>query len=197
MHRQEPSSSDGRHLLWLAETSLSEGLRREQQILDSCRQYLDHPGQLTLGLADSSAQLEQVATALGHTLSTKVRGVLGPRAKLESRRRRLSALERRASAIVVRRQLAGPLPIECLLREAEPEDRSWLARNLGTLASQPVGELLMQWVDDKRTLLEIYECICVDFPEADLKLLWRYLEVLEGAGFVELKEMVPVSSPPS
>lgn len=197
MHRQEPSSTDGRHLLWLAETSLSEGLRREQQILDSCRQYLDHPGQLTLGLADSSAQLEQAATALGHTLSTKVRGVLGPRAKLESRRRRLSALERRASAVVVHRQLAGPLPIPCLLREAKPEDRSWLSRNLGTLASQPVGELLMQWVDGKRTLLEIYERICVDFPAADLKLLWRYLEVLEGAGFVDLKEMVPVSSPPS
>jgi len=57
-----------------------------------------------------------------------------------------------------------------------------------------VGELLLQWVDGKRTLLEIYDRLRLDEPRADLRVLWRYLEVLQGAGWVALDEVPNVET---
>jgi hypothetical protein len=86
----------------------------------------------------------------------------------------------------VRRLGAGPPPLPQLLRDTTVADRDWLAHNAWALRDQPVGELLLQWVDGKRTLLEIYDRLRLDEPRADLRVIWRYLEVLQGAGWVAL-----------
>jgi hypothetical protein len=195
LHHEQRSSRTGRHLLWLVESSMEEGLRRESLVLKSCGDYLDGPGPLALGLADSTSQLKQLQLSLIRSLGMKISGALGPRARLSLRRNRLSALERRASSVVPRRQFTGPLPASALMREAGETDRLWLAHHSGVLASQPVGNVLLQWIDSERTLLEIFDLICLDYPEADLKLLWRYLDVLQGAGLVALKQEKKVSVP--
>jgi hypothetical protein len=64
---------------------------------------------------------------------------------------------------------------------------------MDVLADQPTAEELVQWVDGRRSLLEIFDLVRLDHPEADLKLLWRYLEALQGAGLLELRERTGIS----
>jgi hypothetical protein len=194
LQQPDPSSRAANHLLWLVEQSLGAARRHEERVLRSCGEYLQGPGQAALALADASGQVEQAAEALARRTTLKISGALGGR-RLSVKRRRLSALERRAAAVVPHRQVEGPIPAPLLLRDAAPADRSWLAHNAGTLATQPAGELLLQWIDGERTLLEVFDRVAVERPEADLKLLWRYLEVLQGAGLVELREVSSVSAP--
>ena len=195
LNSEDASSSAARHLLWLTERGLEEGLRREQRVLQSCGEYTDGAGQLALPLAEANAGLERMRDCLSQALLLRIGAEVGPRAKLVSRRRRLTASERRAGSVVVHRRCEGPVPFASLLREARPADRGWLAHNAGVLAPQPTGDRLLQWVDGRRTLLEIHDQLSLDHPQVDLKLLWRYLEVLEGAGFVELREVPTVFRP--
>jgi hypothetical protein len=186
LRETEGSSTAARHLLWQAETSLREGLRCEQAVVRSTGAYLDGPGQEALRLAEASSDLQQTVEATLRALHAEVASSLGPRARLSVRRRPLSALERRAQSVRVTRTLEGPLPP--LLREASPADREWLARKSWVLREQPLGEALLQWVEGEAFLLDIHDRLCLDHPEADLRLIWRYLEVLERAGFVRLEE---------
>jgi hypothetical protein len=194
LHHEEPDTRTGRHLLWLVETGLDEGLRRESEVVRSCAAFVDGRGQLDLGLAETDAQLRLAQGALKRSLTLKIAGAFGPRARMTVKRRPASALERRASAIVPRRRYEGPLPTPYLLREAAEADRLWLAHNAGLLEQQPVGEALMVWIDGERNLLEIYDRVCLDDPGADLKLLWRYLEALQSAGLLELGELSSTST---
>ena len=195
LREAEGSSTAGRHLLWLAEMSLREGLRREQAVVRSCGAYLDGPGQQALRLAEASSDLQQICEASLRALHAEVASTLSPRARLSLRRRPLSALERRAQSVRVLRTCSGPLPLPSLLREASPADREWLAHKSWLLDEQPVGEALLQWVDGEASLLDIYDRLCLDYPEADLRLIWRYLEVLQGAGFVRLEEAPRTATP--
>jgi len=195
LNHESPSTTQARHLLWLTEGALREDLHRERQVLHSCGEYVNGPGQLALDLAEASAGLERMRESLLQALVLRVGAAVGPRARLVPRRRRLTALERRAGSMVVKRRCDGPLPYPSLLRDARPADRTWLAHNAALLAEQPVGDPLMQWVDGEWTLLEIHDRLLLDHPQIDLKLLWRYLEVLEGAGHVELVEVPSVFRP--
>jgi hypothetical protein len=187
------SSTTGRHLMWLIEEGLAESLRREQETLHSCAEYFNGPGQAALRLAESSADLEGLCATLQRSLDAEVAAAL-PRARLAVRRRPLSPLERRAQTVVVRRLVDGPPPFPLLLRDAAPTDRDWLAHNTWALRDQPVGEVVLQWVDGERTLLEIHDRLRLDEPHADLRLIWRYLEALQGAGWIALDEVPNVES---
>lgn len=195
LNQDSPPSAAARHLLWLSEAALREGLRREVCVLRSCGEFFDGPGQRALDLAEASGRLDRVSESLSQALLLRVSATQGPRARLVPRRRRLSALERRAGSLVVHRRREGPVPYASLLRDVQGSDRTWLAHNAGLLSAQPVGDRLLQWVDNEHTLLEIYDQLCLDYPQADLKLLWRYLELLEAAGHVELKEVPTVFRP--
>ena len=188
LHQDDPSSTAGRHLLWRVETSMKEGLRQEEALLHSCCDYLDGPGQHALRLAEVVDDLEQATTGLVRSLHREVALTLNPRARLALTRRPLTALERRADAVVTRRLFAGPLPERYLLRDAGASERAWLAHNAGALAAQPATDEVVQWIDGERTLLQMFDLIRLDHPQADLKLLWRLLEVLASAGLVELRE---------
>ena len=188
LHQDDPSSTAGRHLLWRVDTSMKEGLRQEEEVLRSCCDYLDGPGQHALRLAEVVDDLEQGTTGLVRSLQQEVALTLNPRARLALTRRPLTALERRADAVVANRIFSGPLPDRYLLREAETTERAWLAHNAGALSTQPAVDEVIQWMDGQRTLLQIVDIIRLDHPQADLKLLWRLLEVLASAGLVELRE---------
>lgn len=192
LNHERATTTAARHLLWTAQGAFQEDLRRERQILQSCGDYADGPGQLALDLAQASAGLERVKETLMQALVLRIGAAVGPRARLVPRRRRISALERRAGSVVVSRRSDTPVPLPSLLRDVRDTDRSWLAHNMALLAQQPP---LLQRVDGERTLLEIYDQLSFDHPGADLKLLWRYLELLEGAGHVELKEVPTVFHP--
>ncbi len=188
LHQDEPSSTAGRHLLWRADTSMKEGLRREEALLRGCCDFLDGPGQHAFRLAEVVDDLEQATTGLVRSLHREVALTLNPRAKLALTRRPLSALERRASSMVAHRLFAGPLPVRYLLREAGATERAWLAHNADALAAQPAADEVAQWIDGERTLLQMFDLIRLDHPRTDLKLLWRLMEVLASAGLVELRE---------
>jgi hypothetical protein len=193
--RAEGSGAAARHLLWLAELALAEGLRRERAALQSCAAYLRGPGSHALRLAEASTDLESLVAALERALHAEVASALGPRTKLQLRRRPLSALERRAQATTVHRAGEGPPPLATLLRDAAPADREWLAHSADALACQPSGEELLGLVDGRRSLLEIVDLLALDHPELDLRLIRRYLETLAGAGIVRLEEEPRISSP--
>ena len=127
-----------RHLLWLAETSLDEGLRRETETLQTCADYFDGAGAEGVRAVEAAADLQRTAAALRRSLQSEVRGGVRSRAKLAVRRRPLSALERRADAMVVERGVDGPLPP--LWRDATDDDRRWLAHHGAALDGQPVGD---------------------------------------------------------
>jgi hypothetical protein len=195
LREAEGSSTAGRHLLWLAEMSLREGLRREQAVVRSCGDYLGGPGQQALRLAEAGSDLQQICDASLRALHAEIASTLSPRARLSLKRRPLSAPERRAQAIRVVRTCAGPLPLPYLLREATPADREWLAHKSWLLDEQPLGEALLQWADGESSVLDIHDRLCLDYPDADLRLTWRYLEVLQGAGFVRLEEAPRTAAP--
>jgi hypothetical protein len=188
------SSTTGRHLLWLIEEGLAAALRLEQETLRSCGEYLSGAGQQTLRLAEAAADLEQLVPSLQRSLHAEVAASL-PRARLSVRRRPLSPLERRAQTVVAHRAFVGPPPLPTLLRDAAPTDREWLAHNLEALARQPVDELALQWVDGARSVLEIWDRLRIDDPRVELRLIWRYLEVLAEVGLLRLEEQPNVAAP--
>jgi len=188
MHRDAPSSTAARHLLWRIQSNMQQGIDQERGQLNSCCDYLAGPGQQALRLAEVNADLEQFKVSLIRSLHAEVASNLGPRARLTVRRAPLSALERRANAVLPRCLYAGPLPAPLLLRLAPESERAWLAQHADALAKQPSGEEQVQWIDGRRTLLQIFDLLSLEHPEADLKLFWRYLEVLQGAGLLELLE---------
>jgi hypothetical protein len=185
---EAPRSSVARHLLWLCDGTLREGLRREQETLRSCGDYLAGPGQQALRVAEAASDGERVTASLLRSLVAEVACLVSPRARLSLKRLPLTPLERRAQLVVPHRLFSGPLPLPTLLREATAADRDWLAHNADALSVQPGGEVALQWVDSERTLLEIYDLLCFDATEPDLKLVWRYLETLEAAGLLRLEE---------
>ncbi len=188
LHQEEPSSTAGRHLLWRVDASLREGLRQEEAVLHSCCDYLDGAGLHALRLAEVVDDLEQTTSGLVRSLHREVASALSPRAKVALTRRPLSALERRADAVVGRRLFDGPLPEQYLLREADAQQRAWLAHNAGALAAQPALDEVVQRMDGHLTLLAVFDLVRLDHPQAELKLLWRLLEVLASAGLIELRE---------
>ncbi|MFH1132006.1 MAG: hypothetical protein V1754_11765 [Pseudomonadota bacterium] len=175
------------HLLWFCDASMAEGLRRERATIQSCASYLDNPGAASLRMAEISADLEQTTNALLRSIHTEVRAHVESKARLSVKRRPISAIERRASQQVIHRTFDGPMPVPELMRDTPQVERTWLTHHANELAKQPIGEHLMQWVDGKRTLFDIYEILMMDFPHANLKLLWRYSSALEAAGLVQLE----------
>lgn len=195
LHQDRSTSTTGRHLLWRCEAAMGEGLRREQEVLRRCAEFPSAPRRHALALAEASVELEQVATSLMRSLQQDVASLLPARAHLEVRRQPLSALERRAQKIRIHRAFAGPLPTPRLMPEATPADRGWLAGSAGALADNPPGECILQWVDSRLSLLELYDRLSWDHPRVDLKTIWRYLEVLQGAGLVRLEEQSTTAAP--
>ncbi len=187
LEQEERTSAAGRHLMWHADASMKEGLVREQEILESAARFMGSPGRHALRLAEVEESMQQTMSGLLASLQAELATGLetGP---ATPRRKALTALERRAEAVVPRCSFEGPLPTPHLLREAEGTHRSWLAHNAGALADQPVAEELVQWINGRRTLLEVFDLVRLDHPHADPKLLWRYLEALQSAGWVELEE---------
>ena len=184
----EPSLPAGRHIMWHAEASMKEGLVREQETLESAARFNGGPGRHALHLAEVEESLQQAMAGQLASLQAELASTLRVGGRSSPRRKGTTALERRAEKVVGSRSLAGPIPAPYLLREAGGRHRSWLAQNASTLTSQPVGEILLQWLDGRRDLLEIFDLIRLDHPDAELKLIWRYLEALESAGWVELQE---------
>ena len=186
--RDDHAPAAGRHIMWNAEASMNEGLVREQETLESAARFMGGPGRHALHLAEVEESLQHGMSGLLVSLQTELATTLGVSGRSSPRRKATTALERRAEAVVARRTYEGPLPAPHLLRDAGGQHRTWLAHNAGALAQQPVADALVQWVDGRRNLLEIYDLIRLDHPVADLKLLWRYLEALQSAGWVDLEE---------
>lgn len=195
LEKEERSSTTVRHYLWLAETNMKDLLAREQQRLKSCGRYLKGPGAQALRLAETQSDLEQTTEALLRSLHAEMAIWLGPRARLALRRRPYSALERRAQMVRVHRHFSGPFPLPQLLREATPADRDWLVHHEMALATQPVGEIAIPYIDSRRNLLEIYERLNAIYPHTDLRLLWRYFEVLQNIGLIQFEEIPQASLP--
>ena len=182
------AQATGQHIMWHAEASMKEGLVREHASLESAARFMGGPGRHALHLAEVEESLQHGMSGLLASLQAELATTLGVSGRAAPRRKKPTAMERRARAVVARRTFKGPLPTPHLLREAGRQHRTWLAGNAGALAQQPVAETLVQWVDGRRNLLEIFDLICLDHPTADLKLLWRYLEALQSAGWIELEE---------
>ncbi|MCC6750257.1 MAG: hypothetical protein IT371_21510 [Deltaproteobacteria bacterium] len=176
-----------RHALWRTEHVLQEGLRQERAVLQSCATFLGGAGAFGLRLAEAQGELDQCGQALGRAVSSELAATLPAGARLSVKRRPLSPLERRASELTVVPTFDGLPAIPSLLEDARPDDQLWLAHHVDPLANQPTGELLLAWVGDGTTLLELHDRLELEHPGTELKLLWRYLEVLEGAGIVRLE----------
>jgi hypothetical protein len=185
-----------RHLLWVVEQGLAEALRVEREALRSTAEYLDGPGAEALRLATVAGDLEQTAAALARSLSAELASTSPGRARVVARRRPLSPVERRADAVIVERLVVGPVPPLSQLGELEAADRRWLADNQAALEAQPGAEVLLAWADGRRSLRELCDRLALDHPDLDLRLVWRYLELLARAGLVALRTTSPVSALP-
>jgi hypothetical protein len=183
--QSDATPADLRHQLWFREAALLHGLAQERRLLRSCVQFFAGPGQQALDLVEIEQDLELMTTGIGRSLCNELRALSGPEKRIASlRRQTLSAIERRASEVRIVRCFDGPLPQPELLRETPVDQRNWLAHHAAELEAQPLGEELLQWVDGERSLLEIYDLLSFDHPAVDLRLIDRYLEVLEATGLV-------------
>lgn len=178
---------DAWDLLWQMDEGLRLGSQDEHQRLRSVTTFFGGPGAEALQLAEAEAALDRQSERLRRTLAAEVRGRVGEHTKLVVKRRPLSPLERRAQKVRLRRPQPGPLPVALLLRDARPTDREWFVHHEGELATQPSVAEITAAVADETELLQLYERLRRTTPQTDLKLLWRLLEVLDGAGLVNLE----------
>ena len=185
----EIAPGEARHLLWRCEGSLADALQREQLAVRSCGEYLGGGGPQQVRIAEVAQDLQRAAEALQRALHSTVstRGGAPPRG-LTARRPRLTALQRRAESVVVERRFAGPPPLLASRREASRTDRGWIAEHAEALREQPIDALL-QVADGRANLRELVDRLRFDHPTSDLRLIWRYLEVLQRAKLVRLREI--------
>lgn len=178
---------DAWDLLWQMDEGLRVGSQDERQRLRSVTTFFGGPGAEALQLAEAEAALDRQSERLRRTLAAEVRGRVGEHTKLVVKRRPLSPLERRAQKVRLRRPQPGPLPVALLLRDAQPADREWLVHHEAELATQASVAEIAAAMADEAELLQLYERLRRTTPQTDLKLLWRLLEVLDGAGLINLE----------
>ncbi len=184
-----------RHLLWLFERSLGIQLEEEKNKVQNLRDFFNGPGQHALLLADTVRSLEKNEESLLSILSSSLTGAFEPERGMVAQRRALTPLERRAGCIIVKRQVEGPFPTPLIFIEAKEADRLWLIQNGAALARVPSPAVWLRFIDGKRTILDIFECVSPKYPAADLNVFWRYLDILQGAGMIELVEISDDSRP--
>jgi hypothetical protein len=155
----------------------------------SCGEFLGGGGPQQVRIAEVAQDLQRAVEALERSLHSTIsaRGGASPRG-LTSRRPRLTALERRAESVVPERRFSGPPPLLATRREANRTDRGWLAEHAEALREQPIDALL-QLADGRTNLRELVDRLRLDHPPSDLRLIWRYLEVLQRAKLVRLREL--------
>lgn len=182
-----------RHQLWCAEKTLERVLEIEAKRLGSCATLVGGTSTIALEQAEVQGRLSRLATRLFEALLGEARS-LGGQARLAIKRRPLSALERRAEKVIVHRSYQGPFPQPLLPALVHEDDRQWLLQHEPELARQPHGDGLLLWADGERNLLQIVELAGLGSSEVDLKLVWRYLDVLAGAKLVSLEIHTNVAS---
>ena len=184
----ETRSRAARHYLWLVDRELDQRLADEQATLDSALDFVGASGIAALPLVEAKADLDRLKLALSRTLREELIAVAPKKSAHTPKRDRKTPIQRRAEKVVVEKRYEGPFPLPALRSDLKESDRSWFAHHQPELAAQPVGDVLMQWIDGKRTLAVISDRLSLDHPEADLRIIWRYLEALEAAGLVALVE---------
>jgi len=189
-----PSLDYSNHKLWLSEQSLEQQRTRVRHLISDCQDFLQAPAESALRVAEVSADLSRNAKALHRSFAAEIRNRVNSGERLSSKRRPQNALERRADALVVHPHLAGLCDTKRLLTDLPLAEARWLTLHLDRLANQPIGEPLMRRFDGQRSLFALYKDLEVDLPEIDLRLLWRYLELLQAAHRVRLETRSTITS---
>jgi hypothetical protein len=133
--------------------------------------------------AAAAAALQRVQAAAAETAGRAV----------EVARPELGELEARASRMVPRRCVAGPLTLEPLLLQAEgplPWQQRW-----PPWWAAPHNDALL-WADGKRSVLEIWRCTQWESGRrgADLAEIVDYFAFLAAHGYVEIEEPPPAGA---
>ncbi|MCA9668788.1 MAG: hypothetical protein KC503_24510 [Myxococcales bacterium] len=196
LHEREMSSADAAAALADVEEDLHRALDDEARVLDSVARYLGAGARAAVPIADATGELRQLARAAVRALHAQI---LAPfeGENVTARARPVTPLERRASLLRVRRTFVGPPPLHSLARELDDDGRAWLLHHADALQAQPAAELLLGFVraDEPRSFYEVARDLEHAHGPVDLKLLWRYLELLERAGLVELAEEQSLGTP--
>ncbi len=91
--------------------------------------------------------------------------------------KRLSALERQAAGLVLRRTIPSPLTFQGLRPAAQ--------KAMAALRRKGIPKNFLFWIDGKRSLLDIQRKCAVESGRADLKTLMQYAAFLEKHRYLE------------
>jgi len=186
-------AQQARHQLWHAKRTLRQVLEVENQRLNGCSALAGGRSTVALEQAEVQGRLSRFSGRLFEAVLGEARS-LGDQTRLAIKRRPLSALERRAQKVIVRRSYDGPFPQPLLPALVDEDDRQWLLQHEPELARHPHGDGLLCWADGERNLLEMVEIACLGTEAYDLKLLWRYLDMLASAKLVSLEIHTNIAS---
>ncbi|MCK5797843.1 MAG: hypothetical protein KAI47_11695 [Deltaproteobacteria bacterium] len=176
--------AQARDLLWQSAHGLQRDALREQDRLSSATRFFGGAGGEAMLLIEANAAIDRDVERLLRVLTAELRGRFGEGSKLARHRKPLTAAERRAQGLVIRRAHDGPIPLALLQRDALPQDRTWLVHHEEDLATSAQPARVLDHLGDAVDLLELWERLRLDTPSLDLKLLGRLVEVLEHAGIV-------------
>jgi aminopeptidase YwaD len=129
---------------------------------------------LTLYVSQQSAATV-AAFETAYRAACKVRGIAPEQPKR-------STEEERATTLVPRRKLYGPLRLTYLLERLPPARRLWHERvGIPTL----LREEILNFIDGRRSVLDIRDAVAGEFGPIDLGAVQAFLEDLKTVGLVE------------
>jgi hypothetical protein len=160
-------------------------LAREEAAVYSVRQ-LSHSGDLAYYLENAEFSLASREVAAIAKLEQYVRGRLDIRGYLPEQK--MNEAGRRLSKLVPKRLFGGPLAFD-VLRE-KPQNAKYYREAMRK--DDTNGQRLYEsvnFMDGKRTLLDIYQLVDAQFPFFDIELLERFANDLAEAGLVRLRKL--------
>lgn len=188
----ENKQTEAKHLLWRSERSLAHQRTRTERLANECQALVRASAESALRISELVADLDRCAKALHRSFAAELVGHSETNERLSAKRRALTAVDRRASALVVQLHLDGLTDAKRLLADLPFADARWLTLHLPQLSDQPLGQFLDRF-DGQRSLFDVFEELELDYPQSDLRLLWRYLEMLQTADRVRLEQRSTIS----
>ena len=102
--------------------------------------------------------------------------------------KRLTKIEKKATATVPKRLFRGPIPISQWARKLSMKEKDALWKlNQEHKESRVLGTLALYWTNGDRDLLEISKLVELETNQRDLEYLIEYFKLLEKMGVIELK----------
>lgn len=105
------------------------------------------------------------------------------------RRRRISEIEGEANKIIPKRTSPGPVDVKLKIDSLENESKDRVRGLMKLRGWRTCSTLALFWADGKRTVLDIWRKLKIEYGQVDLKNLIDWFYLLEKMDFVKIEKI--------